>query len=45
MNERPCDVVIVGTGMVGLAVSLQIVRKNLGLKIIVLEKETGIASH
>jgi L-2-hydroxyglutarate oxidase len=45
MNERHCDVAIVGAGIVGLAVGLQIVRKNPGLKIIVLEKESGIASH
>ena len=45
MNERHCDVGIIGAGIVGLAVGLQILRKRPGLKVIVLDKESEIASH
>src|SRR6516162_10250714 len=39
------DVVIVGGGIVGLATGLQIIRKQKGIRIAVLEKESGIARH
>lgn len=45
MNDKHCDVAIVGAGIVGLAVGLQLIRKNPGLKVIILEKETEVASH
>jgi (S)-2-hydroxyglutarate dehydrogenase len=45
MNERHCDVAVIGAGIVGLAVGLQIVRRNPFLKVIVLDKENEIASH
>jgi L-2-hydroxyglutarate oxidase LhgO len=45
MNDRRCDVAIIGAGIVGLAVGLQFVRKNPGLKVIALDKESEVASH
>ena len=45
MNDQHCDVAIVGAGIVGLAVGLQLIRKNPGLKVILLEKEAEVASH
>jgi L-2-hydroxyglutarate oxidase LhgO len=45
MNDRHCDVAIIGAGIVGLAVGLQLVRKYHGLKVIVLDKESEVASH
>jgi len=45
MNDQYCDVAIVGAGIVGLAVGLQLIRKNQGLKVILLEKEAEVASH
>lgn len=45
MNGRHCDVGIIGAGIVGLAVGLQILCKRPGLKVIVLDKEKEIASH
>jgi (S)-2-hydroxyglutarate dehydrogenase len=45
MTDRQCDVSIIGAGIVGLAVALQLVRKHPALKIIVLDKESEIACH
>jgi len=45
MKERHCDVAIIGSGIVGLAVGLQLIRKNPGLKVIALDKESQVASH
>jgi (S)-2-hydroxyglutarate dehydrogenase len=45
MVDRHCDIAIIGAGIVGLAVGLQLLRKSPGLKVIVLEKESEIASH
>lgn len=39
------SVVIVGGGIVGLATALQLIKKKLGLKILVLEKEAELAKH
>jgi L-2-hydroxyglutarate oxidase len=39
------DVVIVGAGIVGLAVALQTKKSNPTLNVLVLEKETGVAQH
>ncbi len=44
-NDRDCDVAIVGAGIVGLAVALQLLRKHPGLKVVVLEKENEVAAH
>ena len=45
MIEQHCDVAIVGAGIVGLAVGLQLIRRNPGLRVIVLDKEADVASH
>ena len=45
MNDKHCDVAIIGAGIVGLSVGLQLVRKNPGLKVIIVEKESEVASH
>jgi L-2-hydroxyglutarate oxidase LhgO len=45
MNDKHCDVAIVGAGIVGLAVGLQLVRKNPDLKVVILDKESEVASH
>jgi len=39
------DVIVVGGGIVGLATSLQLMIKNPNLKLLILEKESEIASH
>jgi (S)-2-hydroxyglutarate dehydrogenase len=45
MNDKDCDVAIIGAGIVGLAAGLQLVRKYPGLKVIILDKENEVASH
>ena len=45
MNDRHCDVAIIGAGIVGLASGLELVRRFPTLKIVVLDKENEIASH
>ena len=45
MSDHQCDVAIVGAGIVGLAVGLELTRKHPALKVIVLEKEQQIATH
>jgi (S)-2-hydroxyglutarate dehydrogenase len=45
MSDRQCDIAIIGAGIVGLAVGLQLVRQDAGLRILVLEKEPEIAVH
>ena len=44
-NDRYCDVAIVGAGIVGLAVGLELLRKHRDLKLVVLDKEKQVASH
>ncbi|MHB8906666.1 MAG: L-2-hydroxyglutarate oxidase [Melioribacteraceae bacterium] len=39
------DVIIVGAGIVGLASALKILQKNRDLKLLILEKEDGVAKH
>ncbi len=39
------DIVVVGGGIVGLATALQLVRRNPGKKVVVLEKESTLAHH
>jgi (S)-2-hydroxyglutarate dehydrogenase len=43
--DRYCDVAIVGAGIVGLAVGLQLIRQHPKTKVVVLDKEKDIASH
>jgi (S)-2-hydroxyglutarate dehydrogenase len=45
MSDQQCDVAIIGAGIVGLAVGLQLVRKYRGIRLVVLEKEKEIAAH
>lgn len=45
LNDRACDVAIIGAGIVGLAASLNLARRFPGLKVVVLEKEPEIAAH
>ena len=45
MQDQHCDVAIIGAGIVGLAVGLQLVREEPGLKLVVLEKEAEVAAH
>jgi (S)-2-hydroxyglutarate dehydrogenase len=45
MNDKHCDIAIIGAGIVGLAVGLRLTRKNPDLKVIVLDKENEVASH
>jgi len=39
------DVIVIGGGIVGLATALQLIEKNPGLKVTVLEKENKVAVH
>jgi L-2-hydroxyglutarate oxidase LhgO len=45
MNDRDCDVAIIGAGIVGLAVGLQLIRRHPDIKIVVLDKESEVAWH
>jgi len=44
-GDRHCDVAIIGAGIVGLAVGLELTRKYRGIRLLVLEKEKQVASH
>jgi L-2-hydroxyglutarate oxidase len=44
-NDRHCHVAIIGAGIVGLATSLQLVRRYPWIKVVVLDKEKQVASH
>lgn len=39
------DVTVIGGGIVGLATALQLLRQRPGLRLLLLEKETGVARH
>jgi L-2-hydroxyglutarate oxidase LhgO len=43
--DEKCDVAVVGAGIVGLAVALNLVRQFPGIRVVVLEKESGLATH
>jgi L-2-hydroxyglutarate oxidase len=45
MTDSRCDVVIIGGGIVGLGVALEITRRFLHLRVLVLEKEDRVARH
>src|SRR5437868_8357993 len=45
MNDTRYDVVIVGGGVVGLAVALEITRRLPRLRVLLLEKEDHVARH
>ena len=44
-NNVQYDIVIVGGGIVGLATALQIQKTNPALRLLLIEKETGLAKH
>lgn len=44
MTQR-ADVAIVGAGILGLATALRLLEARPGLRVVILEKETGIATH
>ena len=39
------DIIIIGAGIVGLATAYKILGRNPGLKLLILEKEQGVAMH
>src|SRR5271165_1090812 len=45
MTDSRCDVVIVGGGIVGLAVALEITRRLPRLRLLLLEKEDRVGQH
>lgn len=45
MTDSRSDVIIIGGGVVGLAVALEITRRFPGLRLLLLEKEDGVARH
>ncbi len=45
MADTPCDVAIIGAGILGLATAMELSGRYSGLSIVVLEKEATIASH
>lgn len=45
MSDKHCDVAIIGAGIVGLAVGLQLIRRHPGIRVAVLDKENDVAAH
>lgn len=45
MSDKNCDVAVIGAGIVGLAVGLELLHKNSALKVIILDKESEVACH
>jgi L-2-hydroxyglutarate oxidase LhgO len=45
MSETRYNVIVIGAGIVGLAVALEIARRFPRLRLLVLEKEAGVARH
>lgn len=45
MIDSRCDVIVIGGGVVGLAVALEITRRFPHLRLLLLEKEDGVARH
>ena len=45
VGDRSADVAVVGAGIVGLAVARSLSMRHPGLRIVVLDKESGIAQH
>lgn len=44
-GNNSCDVLIVGAGIVGLALALELMQRHHGLRLFVLEKEAAVATH
>ncbi|HEX6023077.1 MAG TPA: L-2-hydroxyglutarate oxidase [Solirubrobacter sp.] len=45
MTDRPWDVVVVGAGILGLATARELLRRDPDTRVLVLERESSIASH
>lgn len=45
MNSAPCDIAIVGGGIVGLALARELLQRAPGRRVVVLEKEAAVAAH
>jgi L-2-hydroxyglutarate oxidase len=45
VNDRPCDLAVIGAGIVGLATAAAVLRRFPGLRVVVLEKEQGVGAH
>ena len=45
MSSQPCDVLIVGGGMVGLCIAHQLLERGITTSITVLDKETSLGRH
>jgi 2-hydroxyglutarate dehydrogenase len=45
MTDRPWDIVVVGAGILGLATARELLRRDPGTRVLVLERESEIASH
>lgn len=45
MINRNYDVIVAGAGIVGLAAAYTILKKNRGLKLLMIEKEAGVSMH
>lgn len=45
MADIRCDIAVIGGGIVGLAVALELVTRHKNLQVVVLEKESAVALH
>ena len=45
MHHKNFDVIIIGSGIVGLTIAYQISEKNNSLKLLIIDKEAKIGSH
>ncbi len=45
MLWKQADVAMIGGGIVGLSVAMQLAQRRRGLRIVVLEKEAAVAAH
>ncbi|MDQ3855003.1 MAG: L-2-hydroxyglutarate oxidase [Chloroflexota bacterium] len=45
MVDRRCDIAIIGGGIVGLAAAMELLSRRPSLRLLILEKEDGIARH
>lgn len=45
MTDSRCDVIVIGGGIVGLAVALEITKRYPGLQLVLLEKEDSVGQH
>lgn len=45
MKFQQCDVLVIGAGNIGLATGITILENNLRLRVVIAEKEEGLAKH